>query len=117
MLQVWRGGANEWIVAHSKFLRKVRFKRLDLRFLEIGVQSDPDLPGCSGERVLPGKSGYPVYRGQKLLIFYFGGSLLYILPVNRGSGISGPGKSGSTVLLVVFTKRDPEFPGISGQVV
>ena len=24
----------------------------------------PDLPGCSGERILPGKSGCPVYRGQ-----------------------------------------------------
>eukprot|EP00116_Pleurobrachia_bachei_P003599 sb/3463861/ len=33
------------------------------------IQSDPDLPGCSGERVLPGKLGYP--------------------PVNRGSGKSG----------------------------
>eukprot|EP00116_Pleurobrachia_bachei_P016440 sb/3476702/ len=41
----------------SRFLFKVRFKRLDLRFLEIGV------------------------------------------------------------LRVIFTKRDPEFPGISGQVV
>ena len=30
------------------------------------VQSDPDLPGSLGERVLPGKSGCPVYRGQIL---------------------------------------------------
>eukprot|EP00116_Pleurobrachia_bachei_P006770 sb/3467032/ len=42
---------------------------------EIHVQSDPDLPGCSGERFLPGKSGFPVYRGQILLISYFGGRL------------------------------------------
>ena len=38
------------------------------------VQSDPDLPGCSGKRVLPGKSGFPVFRGQKLLISYIGGN-------------------------------------------
>ena len=29
------------------------------------LQSDPDLPGCSGERVLLGKSGCPEYRGQR----------------------------------------------------
>ena len=46
----------------------------------IHIQSDPDLPGYSGERVLPGKSGYPVYRGGVK---------------HRVSGKSGPGKSGS----------------------
>eukprot|EP00116_Pleurobrachia_bachei_P006451 sb/3466713/ len=39
------------------------------------TQSDPDLPACSGERVLAGKSGCSVYRGQILLICYFGGRL------------------------------------------
>ena len=39
------------------------------------IQSDPDLPGSSGERVLPGKSGCPVYRDQIPLIPYIGGNL------------------------------------------
>ena len=51
------------------------------------VQSDPDLPGCSGERVLPDKSGCPVYRGQIPLISYIGGK--FILPVNRGPTVQG----------------------------
>ena len=45
------------------------------------IQSDPDLPGCSGERVLPGKTGSNtvnfLYRGK------------FIIPVNRGSGKLG----------------------------
>eukprot|EP00116_Pleurobrachia_bachei_P012344 sb/3472606/ len=51
------------------------------------AESDPVLPGSSGERIFPGISGLNtvnfLYRGK------------FILPVNRGSGISGPGKSGS----------------------
>ena len=62
-----------------------------VRFMILVIQTD--LPGCSGERGLPGKSGCPVYRGLILLISYFGGKI--ILPVNRSSGKSGPGKSGS----------------------
>ena len=62
------------------------------------VQSDPDLPGCSGERVLPGKSGCPVYRGQIPLVSKIGGK--FILPVYRGSGKSGPSKSGSDCSII-----------------
>eukprot|EP00116_Pleurobrachia_bachei_P015485 sb/3475747/ len=57
------------------------------------LQSDPDLPGCSGERILPGKSGYPVYRGDIPLISQIGGrfSSRYIgVPVNRGPVNRGP---------------------------
>ena len=53
---------------------------------EVFVQSDPDLPGCSGERVFPSKSVCPVYRGE------IWGKI--ILPINRGSSKLGPGKSG-----------------------
>ena len=41
---------------------------------QLWIQSDPNLPGSSGETVLPGKSGCPVYRGQILSISYIGGS-------------------------------------------
>eukprot|EP00116_Pleurobrachia_bachei_P016121 sb/3476383/ len=62
----------------------------------IEIQSDPDLPGCFGERVLPVKSGCR-YIGVIYRIFCpvnrDRGN--FILPVNRGSGKSGPGKSGS----------------------
>ena len=34
------------------------------------VQSDPDLPGSSGERVLSGKSGCPVNRGPTAVVIY-----------------------------------------------
>eukprot|EP00116_Pleurobrachia_bachei_P014834 sb/3475096/ len=59
-------------------------------YIITNVQSDPDLPGCSGERALPGKSGCP-----------------FILPVNRGSGKSGPGISGSDC---IFESPRPQWP-------
>eukprot|EP00116_Pleurobrachia_bachei_P000851 sb/3461113/ len=61
-----------------------------LRFLSISIYqlSDPDLPGCSGKRVLPG-----IISGSNTVYFLFRGR--FILPVNRGSGKSGSGKSGS----------------------
>ena len=37
------------------------------------IQSDPDLTAPSGERVLSVKSGYPLNRGQILLISCVGG--------------------------------------------
>eukprot|EP00116_Pleurobrachia_bachei_P017611 sb/3477873/ len=35
--------------------------------LKRNKESDPDLPGISGEAILPGKSGCPVYRGRAYL--------------------------------------------------
>eukprot|EP00116_Pleurobrachia_bachei_P018407 sb/3478669/ len=73
------------------------FILLALTAVPLNLLSDPDLPGCSGERVLPGESGCPVYRGQIAVNFLYRGN--FILPVNRGSGKSGPGKSGSDCIL------------------
>eukprot|EP00116_Pleurobrachia_bachei_P003939 sb/3464201/ len=52
------------------------------------LQSDPDLPGCSGKRVLPCKLGCPVYRGQIHTVNFLDRGK-FILPVHRGSGKSG----------------------------
>ena len=60
------------------------------------MQSDPDLPGCSEERVLPGISGSNtvkfLYRGK------------FILPVNWGSGKSGSDCYRSMVLTYEIMK-------------
>eukprot|EP00116_Pleurobrachia_bachei_P006621 sb/3466883/ len=75
------------------------FHEFKLSFL---LQSDPDLPGCSGERVLPGKSGCPGpgISGSNTVNFLFWGKLS--LPVNRGCGKLGPDKSGSDSFASVF---------------
>eukprot|EP00116_Pleurobrachia_bachei_P010608 sb/3470870/ len=41
--------------------RRERPNHLSVQALYI-VQSDPDLPGCAGERILPGKSGCPAIK-------------------------------------------------------
>ena len=59
------------------------------------IQSDPDLPGSSAKRVLSGISG------SNTVNFLFWGKI--ILAVNRVSGKSGPGKSGSDCIMLLFT--------------
>eukprot|EP00116_Pleurobrachia_bachei_P013169 sb/3473431/ len=44
-----------------------------------------DLPGCSGERVLPGKSGCPVYRGPTVVCWPDISGLDYITGVTRNT--------------------------------
>eukprot|EP00116_Pleurobrachia_bachei_P002369 sb/3462631/ len=56
-------------------------KHGDSGVLSVPSLSDPDLPGCSEERILPGKSGSPVYRGQKPFI----SSIRVYPPGNLGS--------------------------------
>eukprot|EP00116_Pleurobrachia_bachei_P019293 sb/3479555/ len=54
------------------------------------IQSDPHLPGCSGERFLPAKSGCPANQRQ--------------LPLNPISGeVYPPGKSGSYCTFIVLS--------------
>eukprot|EP00116_Pleurobrachia_bachei_P000465 sb/3460727/ len=55
--------------------------------ISIYIQSDPDLPGCSGERVFLGKSGCPVYRGKILFKSYIRGNLSFrVTRHNLGNG-------------------------------
>eukprot|EP00116_Pleurobrachia_bachei_P000671 sb/3460933/ len=72
----------------------------------------PRFTGMLGERILPGKSGCPVYRGQIAVNFLYRGN--FILPVNRGSGKSGPGKSGSDCISLA---SDPDLVTSSGEMV
>eukprot|EP00116_Pleurobrachia_bachei_P011025 sb/3471287/ len=51
---------------------------------ETEMESDPDLPGCSGERVLPSKLWRPVYRGEILLISYTSGEIYQYSSVKSG---------------------------------
>eukprot|EP00116_Pleurobrachia_bachei_P004120 sb/3464382/ len=66
----------------------------------------PRFTGMLGERILPGKSGCPVYRGQIAVNFLYRGN--FILPVNRGSGKSGPGKSGSDCTIIRYYVSEPQ---------
>eukprot|EP00116_Pleurobrachia_bachei_P001065 sb/3461327/ len=70
-----RGGERERKIERKRGREREREKeRAELPFVSLVIFSDPDLPGCSGKRILSSKSGFPVYiyRGQTLLIPYIG---------------------------------------------
>eukprot|EP00116_Pleurobrachia_bachei_P012608 sb/3472870/ len=103
--------------------KKVRFKRLDLRFLEIG-ESQVKSFETHFRAILWSKNEEnlifrPLYTKIRVLISSAIEATCKIRPGNMFMRFKRLDLRFLEigVLRVIFTRRDPEFPGISGQVV